>query len=243
MLTAFRWSRVTLLVLAIVAVTFATGSSARAAAAPPAPAIGVIDQDAISRDYFGFKDAMARMNKFVEERQSVYKDLQAGVGLTADDYKEYRARIGGATIDKKRIQELQAQAKKNMDEYQTLKAKEKDLTDVEKTRMAQLEKDMGSVQDDINEQASQLNAEIQEESSRYRRVLTDLVDKALAKVGETKKLGIIVSKNIQSGESTERFVLWGGLDITDDVVKLLNGAYKGSLLDKPATPAGPATPR
>jgi len=221
---------------------------AHSAPASPSSTIGVVDLDAVAKQYKGYQLAMARMETFAREREAVFTTLRTGVGLTEADFREYRGLAGSAVkVNPTRIKELEELASKNQAEYQALseKAEKGTPTDAEKSRLSELEKQIEIVSAIINEDGGKLTKEIQGEYGRYTNALTELVDKAIAKVSENRKLALVVSRDVRTQSGTEKFVLWGGVDITEEISKYLNDTFKDGLLDLPpvnnTTPAN-ATP-
>lgn len=224
-----RWGSLLALLCMLLMVGTAAG---HAAAAAPAPSgIGVVDLEAVSKSYVGYQKATERIKTFAAERKKIIDALQAGLGLTKDEYDEYK-RLAGHTVrmNEQRIKELEAAAKKNVDEYQALRAKENQTAE-EKARFELLEKQIKTVYATLSDDAKRINGEVEAEFARYQKLLTESVDKSVAKVAGDMKLAIVISKDVQSREGTERVVLWGGTNITDDVVKDLNANFKEAMLD------------
>ncbi len=62
------------------------------------------------------------------------------------------------------------------------------------------------------------------------------------------KNAVVLNKNVKIQDNSIKFV-WGGFDITDEVIKSMNASYKDSMFDTvqsfsttPATPVKPAAP-
>jgi Skp family chaperone for outer membrane proteins len=207
-------------------------SGAMAASKAPALAVGVIDYDAVMKTYVGYEKAMGRFQAFAKEREEVFLALKGGLGLSAKEFDEYLRLAGHAVkVNPVRIKELEELARKNMAELKGLQGKEP-LTDAERTKLDGLDAQVKSATELLQNEGGRLSREIQEESSRYFKLLIDQIDKSIAKVAETKKVAMVVSRNVQVGENTERFVLWGGTDLTADVTKILNDEFKENIFDQ-----------
>lgn len=202
-------------------------------AAPATPSIGVIDLDQVAQKYKGYQNANDRFQVFRESRKQLFDAMKNGMYLSKDEFDEYVSRAGDTTkLDAERIKQLENLAKKNQDEYQALKAKEKDkLTDADSKRLAELEKNLSEVTPLLQERSTQMQEEIEGEFGHYSQSLTKLVNDALGEVAKKMKLSIVLSKTLQTQEGEAKFVLWGGTDMTDDVIKYLNDNYKPTLLD------------
>jgi len=235
MLHPFRYGRC----IALLALTLLPLCGVFAApAAPATPQIGVIDLDVTQQKFDGFKEAMIHIKAFTQERDNMFGALKKGIGLSSQDFNEYQGLVSFTVkMNEARCTALETQAKANVDEYQKLKGKQENketLTDTEKARLDVLNKDIETVSKLVNDQGDKLYNEVQEEYGRYSKLLTDLVDKAIDTTAKEKKLSIVLSKNMQSKEGVEKSVLWGGVDITDDVVTALNKSFKPGMLDKAA---------
>lgn len=227
MLRSMRWP---LLMMACFIGLLCSGLAAMAAPAAPA-GIAVLDLDAVAKGYIGYQKAMQRLDNYTKEREGRFTALRAGVGLPLTDFDEYqRLAGGGVKVNPTRIKELEDLAAKNMTEYRTLQKKEP-CTDEEKTRKEQLEKDLKSVSAKLNEVGTKMSKEIDAEQTRYTAILVETMNKAVGRVAESKKLSIVLNRAAQVGNGSERIVLWGGTDITEDVIKTLNQEFKDSLLD------------
>jgi len=213
------------------------------AATPPkdkpaetAPAvIGTIDMEAIySTAYTGYRAATERFKVFVDARQTVLNDLQLGIGLNEKDFAEYAALAGHAVkVDAKRYKELQDQAKVNKAIFDQLKGKEKP-TEEEKAKLTLLEKDVNAVAAKLDQKSASLGAEVETETERYNTILMGLVNKAIEDVAKAKKLSIVIAREFRTREGKQRLVYWGGTDISDDVITLLNKEFKETMLDPQA---------
>jgi len=233
------------LVLVPFAGAWAAAEKDKAAAAPATGAvgtIGVVDQDKIEQSYKGFANAKDHLQAFSEERQKTFQTLQAGLGLSKDDFDDYQLRSSGTVKnDPDRIKALTDLAKKNSDAYEALKAKDKDkLTDAEKKQLDAMETNMKTVQGIIQGQGEKFSQQIQDEVARYSKTLNKLVNDSIGDVAKKQKLSIVLSKTLVTREGEATFVLWGGSDITSDVIKQLNDNFKPAMLD--GTPAPSAAP-
>ena len=81
--------------------------------------------------------------------------------------------------------------------------------------------------------------EMDAELNSYLQILNTTMDSAIADMTKTKKLAVVLNKNVKVQDNTIRFV-WGGTDITADVIKSMNDNFKPSMFDQ--IPAKPSTP-
>jgi Skp family chaperone for outer membrane proteins len=210
-------------------------------AAAPAPfigAVGVIELDIVTREYVGWKKAQTLLEAYYKGHQGILDELEAkGIGLEKEEFTEYQTLAGSAVkVNPVRIEELEKKAKVVRDEYDGLRAKATP-TEAEKTRLADLNKLFNTTVATLNEKRDAYDKQYNERAAAYTRSLLAQLDKTLADVAVAKKLAIVVSKDIQVPDPatqrvrTERFVIWGGTDVTADVVKILNDGFKDSMLE------------
>ncbi len=228
--------RLGMLVVLLVLAPMVLVHAAPAPAAAPVSGIGVVDLDAIAKGYVGSQKANDALSEFRKARKDVFDTMQKAQGLTPELFEEYKRLAGSPVkVNPERIRELEGLAKKNLDEYKALTDKgEGKLTAEEKTRFTALDTQLKETTATLNEMGDKLSNEVQDELARYSKVLYDLVDKAIASVAKEKKLSIVLNSSIQSQEGMERFVLWGGTDISNDVVAQLNNTFKPEMLVPPA---------
>jgi Skp family chaperone for outer membrane proteins len=230
MFHTIRWGRLAVLAMFVL---LAGG----AALAAPSSSIGVIDLDAVARGYIGYEDAQARLTAFSNERQKLFFDYREGFGLSSEEFDEYQQLVkSGITTDRRTA--LKELSQKNLTRYQELTdfQKERELTEEEQTELTKLEANGQDVAKKLNDHEKKLTGEIEVEYARITEIMTGFMDKAIAKVSGDKKLGIVLNKNVQMNDGTEKLVLWGGTDITDDVIKKLNADFpkdKAELDKKP----------
>lgn len=215
-----------------------------AGAAAPAPAaggIGVIDLQQVQRDYKGSKKAGEIWKAFIDEKRAVINNLQDAIGLNKEQTDEYQqlTRPSQMVVNTKRIDELKAIAKKNMEDLGKLEEKKKSdtkLTDDEQKQLDALSalKDAGNTAYEAQMQAT--DGEVAIKRELLVSAIEDAQIAAIDKVGKTKKLSAILPKEVQAGEAAIKTLLWGGTDITVDVIAVMNNSYKDSIFDekKPA---------
>jgi Skp family chaperone for outer membrane proteins len=214
-----------------------TGICAKAPAksdSSPVMAIGVIDFLAVQEEYRGVEEMVTRVNALGSSFQSILSELELGLGLPEADFKDYVDRTGAAVkVDEARIKELQETARKNIEELQTLKnIEEAKQTDEQKARSAQLEKDYNAAVAVIQQKEKSCIDQFSAERDRCRQVVDDMINKAIEKVAADKKLSLVVLKDFPVGRDQKLQIVWGGTDITADVVKYLNESFKPEMLDK-----------
>lgn len=229
--------------LAVVLAVLCVATLAALAAAPkeqPAPAsiVGVIELDAVTHGYKGWAKAQDLLGAYYKTHQGVLDTLEEkAMGLGKDEFTEYRQKTaGGVIVDKERVKVLEDKAKTVRDEFDALRVK-KDPTADDTARLNALNTLFKEILADLNKERDGYDEQYNGKANAYTKVLLDQLDKTLAAVAAAKKLSIVVSKDIQVPDAatqrirTERFVIWGGTNITDDVLAILNADYKDTLLD------------
>ena len=227
----------------------AAALAASAASTTPSPAsltIGVVDHASLEKSYDAYKLAMQKLQDFKSKREEAIHRLEDGVGLSSEEFKEYRQQTASdVTVDKQRLKELQTKAKQNMDELQALDKKKtegKDLTKDEQSRFDELKKCYDEGAGAVSEMYKKADEEIKGKEAAYLKKIDEEEGKAYSQVGKDKKLGLMLRKDIQvSEDSALKFVLYGGTDITDDVLKALKENFKATMFDDAPT-AQPAEP-
>jgi len=249
---ALRAARlVALCALAVLPLVGLFAATPAAPAPTPTPAatlkIGVIDLDRIMSEYDGAKLAQMRLEGFRKEREGQFNSLQLGIGLPEKDFDAYQQDVlSNSKLDQKHIKAQQDLAKKNMDEYQALKDKKEPLADKDKTRLAQLEANLKTAKESLKAVYDSWSHDMDSELNRYLTKLNETMDAAITEDCKAKKYAVVLNKNVKMQENAVRFV-WGGTDITEEVVKLMNDHFKPTMFDMPPADtmppaAGPATP-
>ncbi len=178
---------IALCALALIPLTglFAAGPATSAA---PGPQIGVIDLDKVMTEYRGAQEAQMRLEKFRTEREQLFSNMQLGMGLPKKDFDIYEQDVSAnGKLDEKHLKEQQTLAKKNMEERQTLKDKKSEtLTDADKARLEQLDKDVQDESDALKSVYDEWSKQMDTELNGYLKILNDAMDKPLLKCPRPK---------------------------------------------------------
>ena len=76
------------------------------------------------------------------------------------------------------------------------------------------------------------DGEVAEKRELLVSTIEDAQNAAIEKVYKAKKLSAILAKEIQVGENSVKTLLYGGTDVTADVVAAMNAAYKDNIFDE-----------
>ncbi len=188
--------------------------AARAAGSNP-PVLAYVDMDKLSAGYKGMQDLNQQFQQFRAQKDAELERQHKARLLNDEERQEYLdlATVAAPTEQRdKRMKELEELSNQRERRLFTLREK-KDRTPDEETEFQQLnaiyEKRMSELAKLQHERDQAVTAKYQELS----KIITDSVDAAVKVVAEEKKLTIVLRKEV---------VLWGGVDITDDVLAKLN---------------------
>lgn len=199
---------------AVLILSCPAGAQAPAAAGVQAT-IAMVDIQKAAADYKGMKAANDEINKLVNDLKTDIETRATHKLMTEAELTELVAlkkKTPRTDAENKRMDELEKIGKTRDEELNTLSQKA-EPTDAERARLREL-KDisnkntaaLATLNDDYGQQVDKRRSELQE------KVNADLLA-AVAKVATQKGLATVIDKIA---------VLYGGLDITDDVVKALN---------------------
>jgi outer membrane protein len=186
--------------------------------------VGVLDMDRLFNEYLEYQKANRDFNKYREELINLYKALlnqrRQHILLTREEWDELEVllRKGNemSDADKKRVQQLQGETQKRAQELNALQGKE-NLTEAEQARKKELTDKQSAGMRELDERNNEFERQIAEKlrvrDNEVSPVLRKKIDDMIARIAQENQLDIVFTK-----ES----VLFGGLDITEQVVKELN---------------------
>ena len=200
---------------AVLVLSCPAGAQAPAGAGAQAT-IAMVDIQKAAADYKGMKAANDEINKLVNDLKTDIEARATHKRMTGCELTEIgtlKKKTPRTDPENKRMDELEKIGKTRDEELNTLSQKA-EPTDAERARLREL-KDLSNkntaalatLNDDYGQQVDKRRSELQD------KVNADLLA-AVAKVATQKGLATVIDKIA---------VLYGGLDITDDVVKALNG--------------------
>lgn len=190
--------------------------AAAQAPAAPQPTVAMVDVQKAGSAYKGTKSANDEINKLVADIRMELETRASHKLMTDAELTELislKKKSPPTEADSKRIDELEKIVKQRDEEVNTLSQKS-DPSDAERARLRELKElsnknsaSINTLSDDYAQQVDKRRTELQD------KVTADLLA-AVAKVAQQKGLATVVDKVI---------VLYGGIDVTDDVIKALNG--------------------
>lgn len=180
-------------------------------------------QQKVKTDQKRYEELVAKGKAASAEYDALMEKVKAGL---TEDERAQLDQLDGATQQYTR--EMDAQKTALLD-----KGKAK-LSAEDKARLDTMEKNRQEVVASLTEYRDKLRKELNDEGARLIQVLKDQTQAAIAKVAADNKLAIVLSKSIAAQqEDTQQLVLWGGIDITDAVIKYLNDNFKPESLATP----------
>lgn len=194
-------------------------------AAQTAPRVGYVDIAKVSEDAEPVKAAYKELNELQASYTRFLQELDQYTYLNAAELQEFTAILettGELTpAQKLRSGELKKQAADREKQWQEL-AVVTNPTPEQKKQMDQLaayprEHDRG-----LEELSRKYQEKLNEKAKEILPKLTKMVDDVIEALGKEQKFTLILSKKVQGGMGPEDVVLFGGEDITAEVVKRLN---------------------
>lgn len=194
------------------------------APAEEAPSLGVIDMGQLFNEYQEYQQAN---REYQEYQQKLVNQFQARLNLrrqhfmlTSDEYGELETLLLKGNdlteADRKRVQELQSVTPRLREELAKLQSKA-ELSEAEKARKKELVDKQNAGLQELEERSKDFERLIQEKmrerDAEVSAKLRAKIDAMIARIAQENKLVMVFNKDS---------VLYGGVDITDQVVKRLN---------------------
>jgi len=190
--------------------------AAMAQAAAAQPTIGMVDVQKAFSEYSSTKASNDEITNLVKTFKAELDTRSSHLLLTDAELTELvklNAKPQKVDADNKRIDELEKASKQRDEEVNTLSQKT-DPTEQERARLREL-RDLSNKNDASNRTlADDYNQQVEKRKGELSDKITADIKAAIAKVAQAKGLATVVDKIA---------VLYGGLDLTDEVIKALNG--------------------
>ena len=193
-----------------------SGAGTPAAAALPGNfSLAFVDLVRLSQDYEGTKKGQSELDVYQQNLRKQLEDLDAIRFLDEKERTEITTLRGSASPSaeqQKRLQDLVAASKTRADRLRALQT-QATKTDAEKAEFDRLTQLSAKADEDMDNLGSKLEEQLQTKGVELSRKLTDTVSVAIEATAKEKGFTAVVDK---------KAVLFGGIDITDDVLKRLN---------------------
>jgi Skp family chaperone for outer membrane proteins len=188
--------------------------------APPPMRVGVVDLEAVGRKFERKAKEEEALTQWYAQEQQYLRELGKYIFCAAPEWEEVAGILRTPKPDRKkeqadRLKTLLDQSTQREKEYQDLRAKQAGgtLTADEDSRYKLLG-EIGSTRDaDLNKRIDDLEKELNRRMGQIREELMKPVREAVNKVAADKGFTLVLEKD---------WVYFGGEDVTDDVVKVLN---------------------
>jgi Skp family chaperone for outer membrane proteins len=213
-------------VLATAIVTFLLGGILSVAAYGDAPKpsdaaakIGIVDVSRVEDEYTEVKDATTVVNALEASLTDILKMRQKYSLLSPQELDELEKLTGlekPEDKDKQRITELSKKGDDLAAELETLRNK-KDPTDADKARLTELTAASTKSSTDVEARRAEYATKVQGKQKELLDKLTDKMNAAIAELAQQKSFWVVVAKPV---------TLWGGTDITDELIAKLNKDVK-----------------
>jgi Skp family chaperone for outer membrane proteins len=181
------------------------------------PRVGVVDMAKVLEGYKEFQDSDQQYKTFLAERQQQLQERMAVRLLSEEELKEYqnlKAVAAPADEQKKRLEQLRAVAETRENELNTL-SRLPSPSEEEKKRLSDLKAVADKSSAEIEQLQKRLSDEINARNKELSEKLNQKIEAALAAVAKDKRVDLILAKDA---------VLYGGRDLTDEVLTKLNAA-------------------
>ncbi|MEJ5297733.1 MAG: OmpH family outer membrane protein [Armatimonadota bacterium] len=201
--------------LAVVIAVVCAACAPVAAQGATQPAVGVVDVQKAFNEYKVTTTSNEEINRMVESFRRELDIRASHRLLTEEEVKQLvqlRSKSPLTDADRSRIDELERISKQRDEELNALSNKS-DLTEQERARLKEL-RDLAN-RNDANGRtlAEDYSQQVEQRKSQLSDKITADLKEAIAKVAQAKGLATVVDKIA---------VLYGGVDITEDVIKTLN---------------------
>ena len=179
------------------------------------PAVGTVDTGRIATEYKGMQALNLQYNDFQREREQKLMDRQRVMMLVDADYTKYldlKQAAAPTESTQKQLTDLETSAKQREDRYRAL-ADKRDRTAEEQKEYDELNKVYNQRMGEMRVLQDSLAKEVQAKREELTKTITTSLDTAIKTVAEAKKLSLVIAKEA---------VLYGGTDITNEVLEKLN---------------------
>ncbi|MDH7569392.1 MAG: OmpH family outer membrane protein [Armatimonadota bacterium] len=198
---------------------------ARAAEAPAGGLIGVVDMEKVSQQAEPVKNAYKELNDTQERLMRNLQELDQYAYLSAAELREFAAILDTpgelSQGQKLRSGELKQLANDREKEWQQL-AQVANPTPEQKAKMQDLARMRNEKDTVLQEIQKKYQATLNTKAQEILPKLSKQVDDVIAAVAKDQKLAIVLSRKVTTPTGGEEVVLYGGVDISDEIIKRLN---------------------
>ncbi|MDO8585827.1 MAG: OmpH family outer membrane protein [Armatimonadota bacterium] len=192
--------------------------AAYGADAPPQVAdakVGIVDVSRVEDEYVEVKNAVSQVDTMKNSLASILKMRQKYSLLPAQELDELEKLTGMEKPEEKdnaRVQEITKKGDDLAAELEALRNK-KEPTDQDKARLNELTDLSRKATSDVEARRAQYDTDLQNKAKDLFDKANEKMNAAIAELARQKGLWTVLAKP---------FVLWGGADLTNDLIEKLN---------------------
>jgi Skp family chaperone for outer membrane proteins len=215
------------LVLAIIAGCAAALASVPAAAAVSAPtaSVGIVDTERVQAEYKAMQALNQQFMEFQKQQESQLVRRQKSRMLFDDEQREYLDRSAPtAAPTSERDQRLAALEKLSDDRSKRLLelGQKQNRSAEEEQEYQKLDATYKARTQELNDLRTDVERTVQGKSDELMKLIMDSFNTAVKTVAEDKKLALVLRRSVVYDTTGIPVVLYGGTDITEDVITKLN---------------------
>jgi Skp family chaperone for outer membrane proteins len=217
---------------------------AGAAAPAPGPSIAVVDTERVQAEYKAMQALNQQFTEFQKQQDAQLIRRQKSRMLFDDEQREYLDRSAPtAAPTSERDERLATLEKLSDDRSKRLLdlGQKKDRTPEEEQEYQKLDATYKRRTQELNDLRGDVERTVQSKSDELMKLIMDSFNSAVKAVAEEKKLALVLRRSVVYDATGIPVVLYGGTDITEDVITKLNQAPPPQVnLTVPRVPAGAA---
>ncbi len=211
----------------------ALGLAVRAVGQPAASTIGYVDLARLHQQSQAYKKAREELRSFGEAKREELRLHEVYKYLTGDEAKravELGMKINLTTEERKELIALRTKNTNNSLQMSQLLQKT-NRTPQEERRLQELQTLMKERAKELEQLRAQANKQVADKQQEWNDKLLGAVDRALAQTARELNLSIILQKRVnfeirlpdqQPVVAGDNVVLWGGQDVTDRLIQLID---------------------
>jgi len=196
-----------------------------------ASAIGLIDWNKVTAGYKKYQTASEEFSAYREFLiETMLADRRKYALLNAGEWEEYeglRKKEKREQKDENRLVALKTLNDQRQRELQELRTT-LDPTEAQRQRKKELEDIWNATRTELEQKEEEVLRILEERNAKVSKEIMDEIQAKIAAVAQAKNLAVVLRKSVTvappdgAWEMTVPVVEYGGLDITDDVLKQLN---------------------
>ncbi len=175
-----------------------------------------------------------RISSIYTLKPEIIENMRKGEFLSQEDFKEYLQLVSVTpVVNVDRVKALQDKSATRSSRWAELKIRAfpSPLSAADRAEYDALASDDAANSKIIMDNFNKFKKEALEEEKRLYQVIDEFQKVCVKTVAEKNNLSIVLSQDVIADKSVQKLVLWGGLDITDQVVALMKANFKPEMLN------------